>query len=78
MALNPLLVEGLADADAGAVKGRRMGQICVGAKSHDLGQGVWVVFTGRCGCLRWVGSGDRQKGGFDLRIGSDGYFDFTG
>ena len=34
MALNPLLVEGLADADAGAVKSRRLGEICVGANTY--------------------------------------------
>ena len=53
--------------------------------------GVWVVLTGRWGCLRWVqllGAGlscggcfcscGCKRGGFDLEIGSDGFFDHTG
>ena len=31
-----------------------------------------------CGCLRWIGDSGRQRGGFDLGFGSDGYFDHTG
>ena len=44
----------------------------------EVGQGAWVVQTGRCGCLRWVGGGGCQRGGVDLGIGSDGFFDHTG
>ena len=32
----------------------------------------------RCGCPRWVGGGGGQRGGFNLEIGSDGYFDYSG
>ena len=45
---------------------------------HGLGYGAWVVLTGRCGCPRWVGGGGYSRGGFDLDIGSDGFFDHTG
>ena len=41
-------------------------------------QGAWVVLTGRCGCPRWVGGGGYSRGGVDLGIGSDEYFDRTG
>ena len=40
-----------------------------------LGQGTWIVQTGRCGGPRWVEGGGSQRGGFDLEIGSDEFFD---
>ncbi len=40
-----------------------------------VGQGVWVVLAGRCGGPRWVEGGGSQRGGFDLEIGSDEFFD---
>jgi hypothetical protein len=47
-------------------------------RHHGLGQGSWVVQSGRFGGLRWVGDSGRQRGGFDLEIGSDEFFDHTG
>ena len=36
-----------------------------------------IVLTGRCGCPRWVGGGDRQTGGVDLGTVTGEYFDCT-
>ena len=42
-----------------------------------FGQGADRVYR-RCGCARWVGGGGCQQGGFDLDIGSDGFFELSG
>ena len=36
------------------------------------------MYAGRFGYPRWVGGGGYSRGGLDLGIGSDGYFDHTG
>ena len=38
---------------------------------HGLGQGAWIVSTGRCGCPRWVGGGGCLRGGIDLEFGAN-------
>ena len=37
-----------------------------------------IVFTERCGCLRWVECGGRQQGGVDLEIGLSGFLTIRG
>jgi len=45
--------------------------------SWGSGPGAWVVWTGRCCSLRWLGGCGCQCSGFNLEIGSDEYFDHT-